>query len=44
MVMSEITEAILDGPQPLGLTATKLMQVSRLPLEWRAQRQALGFS
>ena len=40
----EITEAILDGRQPLGLTAAKLMQVSRLPLEWRTQRQALGFS
>ncbi len=40
----EITEAILDGRQPLGLTATKLMRVSRLPLDWRAQRQALGFS
>ena len=40
----EITEAILDGRQPLGLTATRLMQVSRLPLEWRAQRQALDFS
>ncbi len=40
----EITIAILDGRQPLGLTAAKLMQVSRLPLEWRAQRQALGFS
>ncbi len=40
----EITGAILDGRQPLGLTATKLMQVSRLPLEWRAQRQALDFS
>ncbi len=40
----EITEAILDGRQPLDLTAAKLMQVSRLPLEWRAQRQALDFS
>ncbi len=40
----EITEAILDGRQPLGLTAARLMQVSRLPLDWRAQRQALGFS
>ena len=40
----EITEAILDGRQPLGLTAARLMQVSRLPLEWRAQRQALDFS
>ncbi len=40
----EITEANLYGRQPLGLTAAKLMQVSRLPLDWRAQRQALGFS
>ncbi len=39
----EITKAILDGRQPLGLTATKLMQVSRLPIAWRAQNQALGF-
>ncbi len=39
----EITEAILDGRQPLGLTAAKLMRVSRLPLDWRAQQQALGF-
>ena len=39
----EITEAILDGRQPLGLTAAKLMQVSRLPLDWRAQGQTLGF-
>ncbi len=39
----EITEAILDGRQPIGLTAAKLMRVSRLPLEWRAQQQAIGF-
>ncbi len=38
----EITEAILDGRQPIGLTAAKLMRVSRLPLEWRAQQQAIG--
>jgi len=40
----EITEAILDGRQPLVLSATRLMQVSRLPLDWRVQKQALGFS
>jgi DNA invertase Pin-like site-specific DNA recombinase len=40
----EITEAILDGHQPIELTAAKLMQVSRLPIAWRAQKQALGFS
>ena len=39
----EITKAILDGRQPLGLTAAKLMQVSRRSLDWRAQRQMLGF-
>jgi hypothetical protein len=39
----DITEAILDGRQPLDLTAAKLMQVSRLPLDWRAQGQTLGF-
>ena len=39
----EITEAILDGRQPLGLTAAKLMQVSGRSLDWRAQRQMLGF-
>ncbi len=38
-----ITEAILDGRQPLGLTAAKLMQVSRRSLDWRAQEQTLGF-
>ncbi len=40
----EITDAILDGRQPLGLTASKLMRVSRLPLDWQAQRQVLDFS
>ncbi|MEE9183311.1 MAG: recombinase family protein [Acidimicrobiia bacterium] len=40
----EITKAILDGRQPLGLTAVKLMRVSQLPIAWRAQKQALGFS
>ncbi len=39
----EITEVILDGRQPLGLTAAQLMQVSRLPLDWPTQRRALGF-
>ncbi len=44
LLTPEITVAILDGLHPLGLTATKLLQGSRLPLEWRAQRQALDFS
>ena len=38
----DIVEAILEGRQPVGLTATHLMKTADLPLEWAAQRQALG--
>lgn len=37
----DITEAILDGEQPLGLTLTKILP--KLPLSWVEQRRALGF-
>jgi len=40
----DITRAILDGRQPPGLTAARLLEHSRLPLAWREQRSALGFS
>ena len=40
----EIVEAIVRGTQPKDLTAKKLIRRTRLPLEWRAQKQALGFS
>jgi hypothetical protein len=40
----DITQAILDGRQPSHLTADKLLAHSRLPLVWRDQRTALGFS
>jgi hypothetical protein len=40
----DITEAILDGRQPLDLTADKLLAHSRLPLDWHEQRTALGFA
>jgi len=40
----DITEAILDGRQPLGLNAAKLLRASRLPLDWGAQRRVLGFT
>jgi site-specific DNA recombinase len=40
----DIVAAILDGKQPVALTATKLMADTRLPLDWRAQRAALGFA
>jgi site-specific DNA recombinase len=40
----DIAQAILDGRQPRGLTADKLLAHSRLPLAWRDQRTALGFA
>ncbi len=39
----DIVAAILEGRPPLELTANKLMRDTRLPLEWTAQRQRLGF-
>ena len=39
----DIVIAILNGRQPVGLTARKLMADTRLPLEWSEQRTALGF-
>ena len=38
-----IVAAILEGRQPLELTANQLMRDTRLPVEWTAQRQRLGF-
>ncbi len=40
----DIVVAILNGRQPVGLTARKLMADTRLPLEWSEQRTALGFA
>jgi site-specific DNA recombinase len=40
----DIVAAILAGKQPAGLTANKLMADTRLPLDWRDQRVALGFA
>ena len=39
----DIVTAILNGRQPVGLTANKLANDSRLPISWAGQRQALGF-
>ena len=39
----DIVTAILNGRQPVGLTANKLANDSRLPIGWAGQRQALGF-
>ncbi len=38
-----IVEAIVDGRQPIGLTAERLKRLPKLPLDWHNQRQALGF-
>ncbi len=40
----DIVTAILNGRQPVGLTANKLANDSRLPIAWSEQRQALGFA
>jgi site-specific DNA recombinase len=40
----DIVAAILAGKQPPDLTAKKLMADTRLPLDWRGQRSALGFA
>jgi site-specific DNA recombinase len=40
----DIVAAILDGKQPVELTASKLMAHTQLPLDWRAQRASIGFA
>jgi site-specific DNA recombinase len=40
----DIITAILDGRQPEDLTRTKLIRWAGLPLDWVAQRVALGFA
>ena len=39
----DITQAILQGHQPPTLTADELSRATRLPIDWQAQRAALGF-
>ena len=39
----DIVVAILNGRQPVGLSARKLMTDTRLPFAWPEQRVALGF-
>src|SRR5438045_426898 len=40
----DITDAILDGRQPLNLSAAVLLNHPSLPLSWPEQRKALGFT
>ena len=39
----DIVARILDGTQPVDLTATRLRRLKNLPFDWEAQRQLLGF-
>jgi hypothetical protein len=39
-----IVEAILEGRQPAELTAQTLLKRSALPLDWAAQKRALGIA
>jgi hypothetical protein len=43
LLAPDIDAAILAGKQPAGLTANKLMVDTRMSLDWRDQRAALGF-
>jgi hypothetical protein len=38
----EIVVAFLEGRQPAELTANRLLQDTRLPIDWQQQRQMLS--
>ncbi|MCB2135326.1 MAG: hypothetical protein KDE08_05170 [Rhodobacteraceae bacterium] len=40
----DIAQAILEGRQPVDLTAKVLRDLPELPLDWSDQRRVLGFS
>jgi hypothetical protein len=40
----DIVEAILEGRQPIDLTAETLTNRIKLPLDWAAQKKVLGFA
>jgi hypothetical protein len=44
LLAPDIVSAILSGRHPPELTARRLMEDTRLPLEWNGQRQRLGFA
>ena len=43
LLAPDIVAALLGGRQPPELTARKLMDDTRLPLDWNEQRRTLGF-
>ena len=44
LLAPDIISAILGGTQPPELTARRLMDDTRLPLDWTEQRRSLGFA
>lgn len=40
----DIVTAILNGHQPVGMSAEQLIRDSRIPLRWAEQWQHLGFT
>ena len=43
LLAPDIVEAILGGCQPANLTASRLLQDTRIPTTWQDQRKELGF-
>ena len=44
LLAPHVVSTILSGRHPPDLTARKLMDDSRLPLDWNEQRQSLRFA
>jgi hypothetical protein len=44
LLAPDIVRAILNGKQPPDLTARKLLNDMRLPIDWNEQRRSLGFA
>ena len=43
LLTPDIMSAIMEGRHPPALTTRRMMQLPRIPVDWRSQRQALGF-
>jgi hypothetical protein len=44
LLAPDIVNTILNGGHPPELTARRLMDDTRLPLDWNEQRRSLGFA
>ena len=40
----DITQAVMEGHQPVELTADRLRRLPELPMDWQDQRKLLGFA